>query len=566
MPTDNVSKTRPETTPDPRRLVGRALALQQQSEIAEFLQALKCIPADCGYDQWFEVGAAIHEFDPGPDGLSLFKAWSRTAREYREDVAAGVCERKWVEYEAGYEGKPITRATVFWLAKKISPPAAGLGVPSPCDHAPAGGPGFMNEEGAKVNGHAGAADVFLGPRHADAAPHIHFTDLDKDGDPRGTTTNAGQAIGGLGIICSKDTFHEKMLVGGHAIGQWAGNLSDDVVLVIRKMVKRAYGFDPGEKNLRDAALQLCLENQFNPVIDYLESCQKKWDGKKRLGRWVIDYLGAKDTPLNREFGRLMLIAAVRRARCPGTKFDQIVVWEGKEGTGKSTAIKILAGEDNFSDQNILAAGDKEQQEAFCGVWLHEIAELAGMRRTDVERIKQFASRTEDRARPAYGRIRVDMKRRGIFIATTNESIYLKSDTGNRRFWPIGTGHILTWKLLQDRDQLWGEAAQYEAEGVSIELKAAFRGLANEQQEERRDEDTWLDLVLLDTAKKTDVSIMEILQGGFFQMKPAEIKQLEQNRIARILQQIGFFRYQKRTGAFRTWRYCKHLNADIIVPP
>jgi hypothetical protein len=60
--------------------------------------------------------------------------------------------------------------------------------------------------------------------------------------------------------------------------------------------------------------------------------------------------------------------------------------------------------------------------------------------------------------------------------------------------------------------------------------------------------------------------MEILQGGFFQMKPAEIKQLEQNRIARILQQIGFFRYQKRTGAFRTWRYCKHLNADIIVPP
>src|SRR5262249_4498604 len=152
---------------------------------------------------------------------------------------------------------------------------------------------------------------------------------------------------------------------------------------------------------------LCLEHPFNPVIDYLAALA--WDGTERIGRWVIDYLGCPDEPIGRAFGRLMLIAAVRRARHPGTKFDQIIVLEGVEGTGKSTALRILAGDDNFSDQRILGVSEREQQEALQGVWIHEIADLAGMRRTEVEAIKAFASKTEDRARPAYGRFRVDTK-------------------------------------------------------------------------------------------------------------------------------------------------------------
>ena len=45
----------------------------------------------------------------------------------------------------------------------------------------------------------------------------------------------------------------------------------------------------------------------------------------------------------------MLTAAVRRVRQPGVKFDTIVVLEGAQGSGKSTALGILAGEQNFSD-------------------------------------------------------------------------------------------------------------------------------------------------------------------------------------------------------------------------
>jgi predicted P-loop ATPase len=93
------------------------------------------------------------------------------------------------------------------------------------------------------------------------------------------------------------------------------------------------------------------------VLDYLDECQGKWDGKKRIDTWVIDYLGCEDTPLNRAIGRLMLIASVQRARLPGCKFDQICVLEGEEGRDKSTAIRVLAGDETFSDQSVLNVSD-----------------------------------------------------------------------------------------------------------------------------------------------------------------------------------------------------------------
>ena len=92
--------------------------------------------------------------------------------------------------------------------------------------------------------------------------------------------------------------------------------------------------------------------------------------------------------------------------------------------------------ENFSDQSIFGVRDREQQELLAGVWLYEIAELANIRKTEVEHIKAFASRTHDRARPAYGHFRVDQPRRCVLFATTNNDQYLKE--ADRRFWPVKT--------------------------------------------------------------------------------------------------------------------------------
>ena len=105
---------------------------------------------------------------------------------------------------------------------------------------------------------------------------------------------------------------------------------------------------------------------------------------------------------------------------PGCKFDQIIVLEGPEGINKSTAIRVLAGDDNFSDQSIIGADAKEVQEQLDGIWMHENADLAGMRKAEVEKVKAFARRQVDRARPAYGRVREDRPRRSIEWGTTND--------------------------------------------------------------------------------------------------------------------------------------------------
>jgi hypothetical protein len=319
-----------------------------------------------------------------------------------------------------------------------------------------------------------------------------WPDLTKEGDPKRTYRNAWVAIQKLGIVCSYDEFHDRMLVGGKEINQWAGELSDAVNVILRQMIVERFDFDAGKDNVSDATNELCLENRFDPIVNYLDGL--KWDGTPRLEMWLSIYLGATDTPLNRAIGKLTLVAAVRRARRPGCKFDHILVLEGSEGTMKSTSIVVLAGVENFSDQTILTASDKEQQELMRGVWIFEIADLAGMKRSEVEKVKAFASRTHDRARPAYGRRRIDAPRRGILIGTTNEDEYLQSQTGNRRFWPVKTGTIDIEALRRDRDQLWAEASKVEAENIPLSLPRDLWVEAGEAQNERRQHDPWDDIL------------------------------------------------------------------------
>ena len=187
----------------------------------------------------------------------------------------------------------------------------------------------------------------------------------------------------------------------------------------------------------------------------------------------------------------MLIAAVRRVQQPGCKFDYIVVMDrSQQGVGKSTVIQILAGEGNFSDQAILLAGSREHQEYLEGVWLFELGELSGFHRTDANKLKSFASRQVDRARPAYGRSRVDRPRRCIFIGTTNDPEYLQDPTGNRRFWPFTPGKIDLEAVRRDRDQLWAEAAAAEAKGEVLTIPEALWPDVEARQQSRLLSDPW----------------------------------------------------------------------------
>lgn len=319
-----------------------------------------------------------------------------------------------------------------------------------------------------------------------------WPDVFKNGNPRPTFPNAYAAVIRLGVNCSYDIFKNRLMVGSIPVQQYAGELNDKLVTIIRKAILDQFGFDPYIQNVRDALETFALENTVHQIKQYLEGL--KWDGTPRLRRFFYDYMGAENNELNRAIAFIMFVAAVRRIYQPGCKFDTMVVWEGKQGTGKSTALKLIAGEEYFSDQDIIAADSKTQMELLEGVWIYEVCELSGMRHTDVGKIKSFLSRQEDRGRPAYGRYKEVIKRQSIFVGTTNDETYLKDKTGNRRYLPVRTRAIDLKSIERDRDQLWAEACYWEAKDASIVLPEELWQAAAREQASRVYQDPWEDLL------------------------------------------------------------------------
>ncbi len=339
------------------------------------------------------------------------------------------------------------------------------------------------------------------------AEQLEWADTYKSGLPRPTLSNTLIAIVRAGVHCSEDTFHNHIWLGrsdasapGEVAPPWAGPMTDSALRALRvALIGCCSGTDFGEKNVIDAVMVLAREQRYDPIVNMLAEAQGRWDGQQRLGdaEFIEELFGCEGDDHNLEVMclRKTLIAAVRRARSPGCKFDTIPVLEGKEGVGKSSAWAILAGEGNFSDERIIGANSREVQEHLAGVWIHENADLAGMRKAEVEVVKTFASRVEDRARPAYGRLLVSQPRRSIEVGTTNNERYLQSQTGNRRFWPIKIVRRIDLSLLRKhRLQLWGEAAHYEAAGEELTLPEELWADAEMAQEDRRVEHPWEELL------------------------------------------------------------------------
>lgn len=254
---------------------------------------------------------------------------------------------------------------------------------------------------------------------------------------------------------------------------------------IRHYLESVYGIT-GVMKVDDALNLEFQKNAFHPIKDYLEGLE--WDGVERIDRLLIDFFGADDDIYTREAIRKPLVAAVARIYRPGTKFDLVLTLVGaRQGTGKSTFFKRL-GKDWFSDSFNTVSG-KEAFEQLQGSWLIEMAELSGIRKSEVEAIKHFITKLEDKYRPAYGRIVETFKRRCVFFATTNEKDFLRDPSGNRRFMPVDVHEFkMTKNPLSDEDmsdefvdQIWAEAAELYSKGEQLYLSEAAEKIAKRQQ-------------------------------------------------------------------------------------
>ena len=354
--------------------------------------------------------------------------------------------------------------------------------------------------------------------------------------------NVKLALAQINVVFRYDEFHRRVEIDGYP-ERPIGESLDTTVLKIRDWISGQFGFEPGSQHAHEAVQIVALQNAFDPVRDYLDGL--RWDGVPRIDTWLTQYLGAEDDSLTRAIGRATLIAAVRRVRRPGCKFDFMLVLEGVQGTGKSTALHILAGEDdNFTDGLDFRMGAREVQEALEGKWIVEAPELHGLSRSDVQKVKGFISKTTDRARPAFGRNVVEARRRCVLVGTTNDQQYLKDETGNRRFWPVATGAVDLDALRADRDQLWAEAAAAEPlASEPVTIPEGLWGAARERQATRLAPDAWEEILAegLEKYAKVIEGERRIKSQDIHPkiLAPAGYPKAEPQRVSKCMQRLGW---------------------------
>lgn len=228
--------------------------------------------------------------------------------------------------------------------------------------------------------------------------------------------------------------------------------------------KVGYGLgNVAERDIQDGVMIASRRNRYHPVKEFLES--EEWDGVERIDTLFIDYLGVPDTAYAREAASMVMIASVARIYEPGHKFDYAVVLEGKQGIQKSTFIKKLYGDRWFGEINFKLNETQKIAEHIGGKWCMELPELAAYYKSDHNDAKLFLSASEDTVRMAYAREVSEFPRQTVFWGTTNDKIYLKDPTGNRRWWIqiVEAAYIDVATLLANRTQLWAEArARYLA--------------------------------------------------------------------------------------------------------
>ena len=220
---------------------------------------------------------------------------------------------------------------------------------------------------------------------------------------------------------------------------------------------KQHGFSRVSKSIAmDAMDQNAYENTVHPVRDYLRGVV--WDGVPRIDDWLIKWHHAEG-PVDyvRLVSRCWLIGSVARIMQPGCQMDNALVLESSQGVGKSTAMRVMCGDEYFGDSLPHIGVNKDAADYVRGKWIIEIGELSGIHRSDVDSVKAFITRREEKFRPAYGRKEISYLRQCTFVGTVNRDAYLRDDTGNRRYWPVRVGLADIDGLVGVRDQLWAEA-------------------------------------------------------------------------------------------------------------
>jgi len=337
-----------------------------------------------------------------------------------------------------------------------------------------------------------------------------------------------------------------------------GELNDPHVAMIHIWIEENYSIVVQDAAMKKALINIAAKNRYHPVKDYLTSLPE-WDGEPRSLHWLTEALGVSDI-VPKEYlsavGSRFLIGAVRRImNAPAaTKVDNMLVFEGLQGDGKSTLIEVLFSP--WHGDTPLPLGDKDAYINIRGCWGYEMAEMDSFNKATVSTAKTFMSSHTDNYRPPFGTKNVKYPRQTVLIGSVNHAVYLTDTSGNRRYWPVWADRINVGWLKNNREQLWAEALHRcrdnQIHWIDNKKEPELAALIKYEQALREHPDAWEAALFIwmdgGDCMKEHYSTVDILMD-VIKMDLRSINKSHEMKLSNAMEKLGWQKKRKRVEGY-----------------
>lgn len=412
------------------------------------------------------------------------------------------------------------------------------------------------EEGTGVSVASSSAEATAWPR------------LTRDGQHRieGTMNNLLKSLDCPEMIeryLAHDGFKDELIWAPADVpkgeAQWRPFRDSDYALVRQQLELR--GFKPmGQDMLRLAVHTVAEKNEVDTAVEWLKRIE--WDGTPRIERFCIDVWGWEESLYATAVGRYLWTALAGRVVEPGVRADMAPILVGEQGIKKTTAIQMLAPNEEFYVEIKFDTDDDNMARLLRGKLVGELGELRGLNSRAIEDIKTFITRRYENWIPKFKEFSTRFMRRVVLIGTTNEDEILGDPTGERRWLPGRcVNEIDIKRLLATRDQLWAEGrALFEKGGVAWQEAEL---LAKLEHSKFKVTDAWDPYVLRwlhdenATVSGSPISHPYVTTSdaltGAVGLQAAQIDHSKAIRMGKVLRRLGFDRRKVR-GDDATWGF------------
>lgn len=300
------------------------------------------------------------------------------------------------------------------------------------------------------------------------------------------------------------------------------------------------------------------QNSYDEAIDWVKGLT--WDGVPRLHEWLAKTVHVECDPYHAGIGAQWFLGMIKRIMIPGSTFDYVLVFVGKQGIGKTSMFRIIGGP--WYKSYTGAIENKDFYLALRGAVILDLDEGAALNKSEAIKIKSIITETHDEYRAPYDRLMKKYARRFVFSMSTNDSEPFRDLTGNRRYWVIDSDEVVNFEWIStNRDQLFAEA--YDALINNRELPQVPFDIAQGIQEAHLPEDSWTDVVR-DWLMKSDAfcngdptymtTVAEVYSRVFPDSPLERLGKPQEMRITAIMRKMGLEKKRKMINGENKMRW------------